>query len=245
MINIKDVTPLDLLPEVLRKHPKIQAAGYAMGKTAHMLLDRIDATSVYAQIDILPEELVDLLAVEFRAQYYNRNAQLQEKREAVKKALLWYRKAGTAAAVIELCEFLYGKSGVQEWFSYGGRPYTFRAEMFEERQPLNPESIENCIRAIRMVKNTRSLLEALVFHRRAYAEAHSGVIATSYMRQPIVDYFTEVVESGDSRHAAGKAMEAFWRQPIVDFAVTRKDTIQENMAGIASVADRQQTVKEG
>ena len=69
MINIRKGTTLDLLPEALRKEPEIQAASCAVHETAKMLLDKIDRAMVYAGIDILPEEIVDLLAEEFRAQY--------------------------------------------------------------------------------------------------------------------------------------------------------------------------------
>ena len=69
MINIRDGTTLDLIPEALRKEPEIQAASFALHETAQMLMDKIDRAMVYAGIDILPEEIVDLLAEEFRAQY--------------------------------------------------------------------------------------------------------------------------------------------------------------------------------
>ena len=99
MIDLKNVTALDILPDVLRKDTKVIAASYAMNHTAKMILSMIEKTSVYALVDVLPEKLVDLLALEFRAQYYDMDATLEERREAVKKALLWYKKAGTASVV--------------------------------------------------------------------------------------------------------------------------------------------------
>lgn len=217
MIDLKDVTALDILPDVLRNDTKIIAASYAMNHTARMILSMIDKISVYALVDVLPEELIDLLALEFRAQYYDVDAELEEKRGAVKKALLWYRKAGTASVVMELCEFLYGKSIVWEWFDYNGRPYTFRLEMLEEDRLIDTVGINNFILAIKKVKNTRSLLEALIFHRKADVLAHSGVATTSYTRQAIIDFFIEETEEELMNHAAGKANEAFRRQVIVDF----------------------------
>lgn len=217
MIDLKDVMALDILPDVLRKDTKIIAASYAMNRMAKLILNMIDKTSVYALIDVLPEELVDLLALEFRAQYYDENATLEEKQGAVKKALLWYRKAGTASVVMELCEFLYGKSIVWEWFDYGGRPYTFKLEMLEENRLIDTVGINNFILAVKKVKNTRSLLEALIFHRKADVLTHSGAATASYTRQAIIDFFIEESEETLMNHAAGKANEAFKRQAIVDF----------------------------
>ncbi|MDE7339743.1 MAG: phage tail protein [Lachnospiraceae bacterium] len=217
MIDLKNVTALDILPDVLRKDTKVIAASYAMNHTAKMILSMIEKTSVYALVDVLPEKLVDLLALEFRAQYYIMDAALEEKREAVKKALLWYKKAGTASVVMELCEFLYGKSIVWEWFDYNGRPYTFKLEMLEESRLIDTAGINNFILAVKKVKNTRSLLEALIFHRKATVLAHSGAATTSYTRQAIIDFFIEEAEEELMNHAAGKTNEAFKRQVIVDF----------------------------
>lgn len=223
MIDLKDVTVLDILPDALRRDAKIMAASYALNHTARMILSMIDKTSVYALVDVLPEELVDLLALEFRAQYYDIDAKLEEKRGAVKKALLWYRKAGTASVVMELCEFLYGKSIVWEWFDYGGRPYTFKLEMLEENRLIDTAGINNFILAVKKVKNTRSLLEALIFHRKADVLVHSGAAAVSYTRQAIIDFFIEESEEELMYHAAGQANEAYKRQIIVDFKKTEAE----------------------
>jgi len=223
MIDLKDVTVLDILPDVLRYDTKIIAASYAMNHTAKLILNMIDNTSVYALLDSLPEELVDLLALEFRAQYYDADAALTEKRESVKKALLWYRKAGTASVVMELCEFLYGKSIVLEWFDYGGRPYTFKLEMLEENRLIDVVGINNFILAVKKVKNTRSLLEAIIFHRKTDTLLYSGAAATSYTRQAVIDFYIEESEETLKNHAAGKANEAFKRQSVIDFVETEKN----------------------
>ena len=70
MIDLRECMTLDVMPEVFRKDLRIQAASYALRKTACMLMEKIDRTSVYAKLDLLPESIVDLLAVEFRAKYY-------------------------------------------------------------------------------------------------------------------------------------------------------------------------------
>ncbi len=235
MIDLRDVTALDILPDALRKDKKVIAASYAMNHTAKMILRMIDKSSVYALVDVLPEELVDLMALEFRAQYYDINAALEEKRGAVKKALLWYRKAGTTSVVMELCEFLYGKSNVWEWFDYNGRPYTFKLEMLEENRPIDTVGINNFILAVKKVKNTRSLLEALIFHRKADVLAHSGAATTSYTRQAIIDFFIEESEKELMNHAAGKANEAFRRQIIVDFEKTEVEIVYNLEANVVLI----------
>lgn len=227
MINLKDVTALDILPDFLCEDDKIKAASYAMNQTAEMILNWIDRTSVYALVDELPEEIVDLLALEFRAQYYDTAANVEEKRGAVKRALLWYRKAGTKSAVQELCQFVFGESTVSEWFDYGGRPYTFKIEILEENRLIDTLGINNFIKAVKNVKNTRSLLEALIFHRKADVIVHAGTATTSCTRQVIVDFFTEEMNREIKSEAAGQANAAFKRQNIVDFEKTEREITQD------------------
>lgn len=123
MIDLKDIEPIKLMPQVFRKDAKIQAASYAFRETARELLKKIDTVTVYARVDTLPEQIVDLLAVEFRAQYYDTSLPVEEKRKAVKKALLWHCRAGTVSAVRELTDLVWRSDSaqVQEWFDYGRR----------------------------------------------------------------------------------------------------------------------------
>ncbi len=83
MIELRECEPLNLMPLALRKDEYIQAQSYALKETAVMLLEKIYQASVYACIDILPEKIVDLLAEELRAQYYDTSLPVEEKRKAV------------------------------------------------------------------------------------------------------------------------------------------------------------------
>lgn len=244
MINIRDGTTLNLLPEALRKEPEIRAASYALNQTAKMLLDKVDRSMVYAGIDILPEEIVDLLAEEFRAQYYDGSMSLQKKREAVKKAMQWYRKAGTLSAVDELVEFMYGEHKVHEWFQYNGHPYTFRVEIMGLNSQITEKGLENFLSALQKVKNTRSLLEMLIFHRRIDQQVYSGAAAASYSRQVIVDFYTEQKTENINLHS-GTQRTHYNRQVIVDYSKSRRYVEQTLRSGSAPVYVMKQTIKEG
>lgn len=245
MINLEDCLTLQVMPGVFRKDAQVQAASYALQKTMHMLMEKVDRSSVYAMIDLLPEPIVDLLAEELRAQYYDVSLPVEDKRESVKRALPWHKKAGTVSAVRELCEFRYGRSIVQEWFNYEGRrPFTFRLEMLEENRLLAIDEIDSFIKAVRAVKNTRSLLEALIFHRSMRSTMYSGVASVSWTRQVIVDFFVEHSEKNLLSHSAGEANEAFRKQVVVDFGTVEKDIDQDVMSGMVLTVDRMQIITE-
>ena len=244
MINIRDGTTLDLIPEALRKEPEIQAASFALHETAKMLLDKVDRSMVYAGIDILPEEIIDLLAEEFRAQYYDGSMSLQKKREAVKKAMQWYKKAGTLSAVDELVEFMYGEHKVHEWFQYDGQPYTFRVEIMGLNVQITEKGLENFLSALQKVKNTRSLLEMLIFHRRIDQKVYSGAAVASYSRQVIVDFYTEQKQENINLHS-GTQRAHYSRQVIVDYSKGGSAARQIVHSGGVTNYVMKQTIKEG
>lgn len=244
MIDIRDGTTLDLLPEALRKDPKIQAQSYALHETIKMMLGKIDRARLYAGIDILPEEIIDLLAMELRAQYYDGSMALQKKREAVKKAMLWYKKAGTLSAVHELVDFVYGEHKVHEWFDYNGRAFTFRTEIMGLNVQITKEGLESFLSALQKVKNTRSLLEALIFHRRVDLQVYSGAAAASYSRQVIVDFYTEQKKEDINLHS-GTQRAHHSRQVIVDHFKSRGTARQKVLSGSAPAYVIKQTIKEG
>ncbi len=175
MIDLKDIEPIKLMPQVFRKDAKIQAASYAFRETARELLKKIDTVTVYARVDTLPEQIVDLLAVEFRAQYYDTSLPVEEKRKAVKKALLWHCRAGTVSAVRELTDLVWRSDSaqVQEWFDYGAAPYLFRVLLGTDMR-IDEDKIDAFLAALWKVKNTRSHLEAIAFKRQINHTVHIG-----------------------------------------------------------------------
>lgn len=166
MIDLREIELLKLMPQVFHGDVQIQAASYAFRETARALLQKIDPVSVYAGVDILPEQIVDLLAVEFRAQYYDTSLPVMEKRKAVKKALLWHCRAGTVSAVRELTDLVWRSDSaqVQEWFNYGAAPYLFRVLLGTDMR-IDEDKIDTFLAALWKVKNTRSHLEAIAFKR--------------------------------------------------------------------------------
>lgn len=173
MINLRECTTLHVMPEVFRKDLRIQAASFALQKTVCMIVEKIDCTSIYAGIALLPESIVDLLAVEFRAKYYGDWLSLEEKRAAVEKALLWYCRAGTPSTVQELTDFVFQDAHLEEWFQYGSKAFLFRLIVNVISQDMPLEKYIRFLKALYEVKNTRSHLEAVIFiyHKETYVKS--------------------------------------------------------------------------
>lgn len=155
MIKLYDAEITDLLPDNLKSNEVI-AFSYALKKACRYVLDRVDRIELYTNIDKLPENILDYLALELRTQYYDEELDITVKRELIKNTLPWYMKAGTAAAVSELLTTVIGSGSVEEWFDYGGKPYMFKITTNEQ---LTKENLDKFSLMIDKVKNTRSKLE--------------------------------------------------------------------------------------
>lgn len=203
MINLRECEPLSIMPLTLRKDAQIQAASYAFRETSKMLMEKVDQASVYAGIDILPEKIVDLLAEEFRAQYYDTSLPVEDKREAVKKALLWYCKAGTVAAVKELTNLVWKSDSarVQEWFEYESDPYLFRILLGTD-MCIEEELINAFLDAVWKVKNTRSHLESITFMRRLDNTLYVGAATRRVGRIIITDVWKDQYEMNSNIYNA-------------------------------------------
>ncbi len=182
MIRLYDSDIVDILPETLASRPNVIALGYALHKAMQRLIGYCQNISVFSVIDSAPDNVLDLLALELNTQYYEDTLDIEVKRQLIKNTLVWYMSAGTSAAVAELVQTVFGEGEVQEWFQYGGDPYTFR---IQTSAILTPEINEFFNRMIERVKNTRSHLESIGIVRRTEQEIHAGTAYRGYSRNTI------------------------------------------------------------
>lgn len=193
MIKFSESNVADILPESIKKDPMVKALGYAVNKQVMKIIEQSKQISMYGAIDELPDKILDLLAIEMRAQYYNSNLPINTKRDILKKTLVWHYHAGTLSAVQELVEFVWGSNiKIEEWFQFKGAPYTFQIELFDLDNIMDDQTMADFIEALRKVKNTRSWLKTIIFHRQIIQKLFSGAVATpQYSRQVIVDFYNE------------------------------------------------------
>lgn len=164
MINFEDSEIAQILPSNLKYDNSVQSISYAIKNALNKTLQYSKLISVYATIDNLPEQILDLIAVESKTQYYDKNLAVEIKRKILKNTLLWYYKAGTPSAVEELIATVFGEGEVQEWYSYCGEPFRFR---ILSNGTLNQDSTIEFNKMIDKVKNVRSHLDRLEFARVA------------------------------------------------------------------------------
>ena len=155
MISFEQSEIIDILPENLKNEPECVALSYALKRANETLVAYAKRTSVFAVIDSLPEDMLDILAIELRTQYYEESFPLERKRALVKNTMLWYHKAGTVSAVQEMIDNVFESGVVLEWFMTGGQPGTFTISTSDT---ITPELIDKFNEVVDNVKNVRSKL---------------------------------------------------------------------------------------
>lgn len=156
------ITPENLLrslPAVLRNDENMQALAQAVAPELSRLSEDTDKARIYTRIDELPEKALDILAEDFKVDWWDGNYSIEEKRRTLKDSWNVHRRLGTPWAVVAAISAIYEGTTVQEWFEYGGEPYHFRLLIPVDETTLDPKKHSTVIRLVNYYKNLRSVLE--------------------------------------------------------------------------------------
>lgn len=160
MIKYRDAEPIMYLPRNLHT-PHMTALSYACKMAMSKMLEYQKQIRILADIDGLKEDILDLVALELNTQYYDRSLSIDQKRELIKRTLIWYEKGGTVSAVQEMIDILFDDGQVVEWdkFSDGkGEPGEFEIVTSME---ITGETIRRFTEVIERVKRLTAHLRAL------------------------------------------------------------------------------------
>ena len=120
---------------------------------------------ILARIDELPEGVLDLLAWQLHADFYDLAATLSMKREAVKSSILWHMHKGTQWAILEALRQIDIKAEFVHWHDSGDSPYTFKLKAVVAgdfyRTQGRDKLIASIRRAVEESKSARSYMTAL------------------------------------------------------------------------------------
>ena len=128
MSNLPSVDAfMEDLPRVLDLDDGMHDLGETAATALMWLWNDVDLPSIYKNIDILPESALDILAKDFKIDWYNYNYLPATKRAVIKGSFYIHRHLGTVGAVKRALADVWPPSYIEEWFEYGGEPYWFRA----------------------------------------------------------------------------------------------------------------------
>lgn len=218
MTDLREARLVDLLPKAVADRQEVKALSDAWHDLAVMTLDFSDRAKTYTGIDQAPEVLLDILAVQFRVDWYRDDYPVETKRELIKTAMEVHRHCGTRWTVEKALSLIYPKTSIKEWFEYGGQPGYWRLNVDITDEPAvyyTPKEIE---KRINYARRCSAHLEGVTYEINppdsvtAYVAAAPCSMAASYtVRLPGIIQPRAV---NAAAYAAG-AVGASWVQATV------------------------------
>lgn len=174
MTELENLKLSDIMPPNLLKDPFIKAMCDALDVQLNKLVENNKKLSIYANIDNLPEEIINFLAWQFHVDFFYESWTLKQKRDAVKNSIKWHRYKGSIGVLEDYIYTIFGNARVIEWFDYDGEPYHFKIDMITGEIP-SIEALNKILKAIYTIKNTRSWCDGLGFLRAIDNKIYIGL----------------------------------------------------------------------
>lgn len=169
---------LSSLPSVLAEDKEMQALGSAIADVLSSRVREIDTLSIYPHIDEMPEELLDILAYDFKVDWWDYGYSLDEKRSTMKKSWYVHKHMGTPASVKAALSAFYPGTILEEWWQYNGAPYHFRIKIPIDQSSIDPVKHNIVMGLVRFYKNLRSVLDSVEYYGSSGSTTYYPLSAT-------------------------------------------------------------------
>ncbi len=165
-MSSRGITTENLLasyPEALRKSEAILALARTDAEVLARRIGEIQRLRIYTAIDELDEALLDILAQDFKVDWWDKDYSVEEKRRTLKSSWQVHRTLGTKAAVEKAISAIYPETTVQEWWEYDGQPYHFKLLIDSTFEHADPKKHRRVLDRVAYYKNLRSHLDQVEY----------------------------------------------------------------------------------
>ena len=205
-MNNSDIYSVDFtrsLPPTLKDDPEINALGRAIAEQLQITARQIRRNIIYARIDELDEQTLDILAYDLHVDWYDHSYPIEVKRQTIKDSVKIHRRLGTKYAVETALGAVFPGTRVEEWFEYDGDPYTFRVIINATENGVTEAQQAAVLERVIFYKNLRSHLEAVRFK----VEKKTAVNVVGYhsvgTRLEVWPYLAEDIETSGTLFVGG------------------------------------------
>lgn len=147
---------LSVFPLSLTEDTNIEALATSMAEAFEARLKDLIKVLLYPRIDEMPEDLLDILAYDYKVDWWDPNYTLEEKRKTLKESWFVHKTLGTPAAVKRAISAVYPDTTLEEWFDYGGEPYHFRLWINLTEDDVDSDRMRRVLARLQYYKNLRS-----------------------------------------------------------------------------------------
>lgn len=220
-MNNNDLYSVDFtrsLPPVLKNDPDMLALAQTIAEQLRLTTREIRKNIIYARIDELDEQTLDILAYDLHVDWYDYSYPIEVKRQTIKDSVKVHRKLGTKYAVKTALGAVFPRAKVEEWFEYGGKPYFFRIAADVPESGVTAEQQRRILEKVHFYKNLRSHLDSIEFQTESTGFVRVGAFVTAGEILEIWPELTTKVEVAGRAAAGGmtstrQAIEVFPESP--------------------------------
>ena len=151
------------LPSVLDGSRNTRALALAVSSALVGRISEIDRLILYSRIDELPEQLLDILAYDFKVDWWDADYSLEEKRQTLKDSWNVHRTLGTKYAVEKGLSAIYPNTKIYEWWEYDGEPYHFIISLDVTSESVDADKHARVMNRVEFYKNLRSVLDSIEY----------------------------------------------------------------------------------
>lgn len=174
MINLNNVSLLDLLPESIRDDENVKAAALAVDSKLAEIRSRTNEISFFRRLydGTITEQEADERAAMYHVDFYDVTLPLTQKIELIKNSFIFHRTKGTPGAVEDLIKILFGDGEVEEWWQYGGEPGHF--QVVTTNPQVTTERTNEFLRAVNSIKRLSAWLDQVLIRMHATETMYFG-----------------------------------------------------------------------
>lgn len=176
------------LPPVLNGNADMAALAEVLAEVLAERGQEAESLRIYFGIDTLPEELLDILAKDFKVDWWDSDYTLEEKRKTLKESWRVHRMLGTKAAVETAISAIYPNTKVSEWWEYGGDPCHFKLAIDATFENVDAEKHKRVMEKVEYYKNMRSVLDEIEYYDSGGTAAQ--FVGAAFLGCEIVDSAT-------------------------------------------------------
>ena len=204
MIEFKDGEIASLLGPNYRSDPEVAALSYAIKQGMQVLLDHAKRGHIYAGVDDLDANVLDMLAAEnivnpvyslmgpkFDPQFSDEDYR-KAKAKLIKDSFAFASKTGTVYAIQKAVnETPYGSRYywqlyITEWYLYGGEPYHFKASLTSGSNFIDKEkALELIQKTVLAGKNVSSVFDGVISQFVGRIDMSDHILVKSIRRNVI------------------------------------------------------------
>lgn len=152
-VTLSDMFPIDSV--------ELQCLSYVDTMLTEEFRNFTETVVLASNVDNLSEDILDLLAAQYRIPYYDSSFDIELKKNLVKEGYQWVMTAGTTGCVNRLIQAIFGSGNVVEWYEDRNIPEGyFDIKINDKNIPEDKALVFE--RILRNAKNVHSKLRDVV-----------------------------------------------------------------------------------